>query len=109
MKRLLNKPTQNHKKRLNLKWSNQEKYFISIHHLKLKRLDDWINESRSIQFFFKITEQNNKLQLYNFPDQKPGGVSYEKVTDEIERDFDISDITATDLQDEIIVTIIITE
>ena len=51
---------------------------------------------------FNITEQNNKLKLYKFPDEKAGGVSYEKVRDEIERDLDISDITNTDLQDDII-------
>ena len=49
-----------------------------------------------------ITEQNNKLQLYKFPDEKAGGVSNEKVRDEIEKDLDISDLTATDLQNDII-------
>ena len=58
---------------------------------------------------FNITKQNNKFELYNFPDEKSGGVSYEKVRDEIERDLDISDITATDLQDDIIGPIIIEE
>ena len=42
-----------------------------------------------------ITKQNNKFELYKFPDEKSGGVSYTKVRDEIERDLDISDITAT--------------
>ena len=55
---------------------------------------------------FNITEQNNKLQLYKFPDEKAGGVSYAKVRDEIEKDLDISIITATDLQDDIIGPII---
>ena len=59
--------------------------------------------------FFNITEQNNKLELYKLLDGKSGGVSYEKVRDEIERDLDISDITATDLQDDIIAPIIIEE
>ena len=58
---------------------------------------------------FKRTEQNSKLQLYKFPDEKAGGVSYEKVRDEIEKDLDISDITATDLQDDRIGPIIIEE
>ena len=58
---------------------------------------------------FNITEQNNKLQLYKFPDEKAGGVSYGKVKDEIEKDLDISDITATDLQDDIIGPTIIKE
>ena len=56
---------------------------------------------------FNITEENTKFQLYKFPDEKAGGISYEKVRDEIERDFDISDITAADLQDDIIGPIII--
>ena len=56
-----------------------------------------------------ITEQNNKLHLYLFPEEKAGGVSDTKVRDEIEKDLDISDITATDLQDDIIGPIIIEE
>ena len=56
---------------------------------------------------FNITEENNKVQLYKFPEEKSGGVSYTKVGDEIERDLDISDITAADLQDDLIGPIII--
>ena len=64
---------------------------------------DWIIGITDLQVynFFSITEENNEFKLYKFPDLKSGGVSYEKVKDEIERDLDISDITATDLQDEI--------
>ena len=51
---------------------------------------------------FNITEENNKLQLYIFPDEEAAGVTYEKVRDEIERDLDFADITAADLQDDII-------
>ena len=58
---------------------------------------------------FNITEENNKFELYKFPDEKAGGVTYEKVRDEIEKDLDISDITAADLQDDIIAPIIIEE
>ena len=58
---------------------------------------------------FIITELNNKLQLCIFHDEKAGGVSYEKVRDEIEKDLDISDITATDLQDDIIAPFIFEE
>ena len=39
--------------------------------------------------FFNITEKNNKLQLYKFPDEKIGGISYAKVRDDIEKDLDI--------------------
>ena len=59
--------------------------------------------------FFNITQENNNFELYKSPDEKAGGVSYEKVTDEIERDLDFSDFTATDLQDDIISPIIIEE
>ena len=58
---------------------------------------------------FNITKENNKFELYKFPDEKSGGISYIKVRDEIERDLGISDITATDLQDDIIGPIIIDE
>ena len=50
---------------------------------------------------FNITEANNKVELYIFPDEKAGGISYTKVRDEIERDLDISDITVVDLQDDV--------
>ena len=56
---------------------------------------------------FNITEENNKFELYKFPDEKAGGITYEKVRDEIERDLDISDIKAADLQDDLIAPIII--
>ena len=46
---------------------------------------------------------------FKFPDEKDGGVTYEKDRDEIEKDLDIEDITAADLQDEIIGPIIIEE
>ena len=58
---------------------------------------------------FNITEENNKFDLYKFPDEKAGSVTYEKVRDEIEKDLGIEDITAEDLQDDIIGPIIIEE
>ena len=58
---------------------------------------------------FNITEENNKFKLYKFPDEKAGGVTYEKGRDEIEKDLGIKDITATDLEDDIIAPIIIEE
>ena len=60
-------------------------------------------------YIFNITEENNKLQLYEFPDEKAGGITYEKVRDEIEKDLGIEDFTAADLQDEIIGPIIVEE
>ena len=56
-----------------------------------------------------LTEENNKFELYKLPDSKLGGISYEKVWDENEKDLGIRDITATDLQDYIIGPIIIQE
>ena len=58
---------------------------------------------------FNVTEENNKFELYKFPNSKIGGISYEKVWDENEKDLGIRDITATDLQDYIIGPIIIQE
>ena len=52
--------------------------------------------------FFNIAEQNKKFDFYKFSDEKAGGISYTKVRDEIEKDLDISHITAVDLQDNII-------
>ena len=58
---------------------------------------------------FNITKENNRFELYRFLDEESDPVSYENVRDEIERDLDFSDVTATDLQDEIIAPIIIKE
>ena len=66
---------------------------------------DWMIGLTSPEVYnskFKMTEENNKVELYKFPDEKSGSVSYEKVRDEIEKDLDISDITPADSQDEII-------
>ena len=73
---------------------------------------DWMIGLTDLEVYnsiFNITEENNKLDLYKFPDEKAGGISYIKVRDEIEKDLDIEDITATDLQDDIIGPIIIEE
>ena len=73
---------------------------------------DWMIGLVDLEIYnsiYNITEENNKFELYKFPDKKAGGVTYEKVRDAIEKDLDISDITATDLQDDIIGPIIIEE
>ena len=70
---------------------------------------DWIVGLVDLEVYnsiFNITEENIKFELHKFPDEKSGSISYEKFKDEIERDLDISDITATDLQDEIVGPII---
>ena len=64
---------------------------------------DWMIGLTDLEVYnsiFNITEENNKFELYKFPDEKVGGVTYEKVRDEIEKDLDIEDITAEDLQDD---------
>ena len=58
---------------------------------------------------FNITEINKKFGLFNFRDENIGGISYAKVRDEIVKDLNDSDITATDLQDDIIGPIFIEE
>ena len=74
--------------------------------------EDWMIGLTDLEVYnsiFNITEENNKFQLYKFPDEKIGGITYTKVRDEIERDLDISDITDEDLQDDIIAPFIIEE
>ena len=58
---------------------------------------------------FDITEQNIKLQLYKFPNEKSGGISYTNSRDDIARDLGFSDITAADIEDDIIAPNIIEE
>ena len=58
---------------------------------------------------FDKTEKSNNFELYIFPDSKTGGISYEIVTDEIEKDWEVTDITAADLKNETIAPFIIEE
>ena len=51
---------------------------------------------------FNITEENINFDLYTFPVSKIGGTTFQKVKDEIEKDLDFSDNSATDLQEEIL-------
>ena len=73
---------------------------------------DWMIGLTDLEVYnsiFNITEENNKFGLYKIPDEKAGGVTYEKVRDEIKKDLGIEDITAADLQDDIMAPIIIEE
>ena len=73
---------------------------------------DWMIGLTDLEVYnsiFNITEENNKFELYKFPDEKAGGVTYEKMRNEIEKGLDIEDITLKDLQDDIIGPIIIEE
>ena len=36
---------------------------------------------------YNITEENNKFELYKFRDEKAGGITHEKVRDEIEKSW----------------------
>ena len=66
---------------------------------------DWMLGFTSLEVYnsiFNINTKINKFKLRKYPDEKAGGVSYEKVREEIEKDLDISDFTATDIQDGII-------
>ena len=74
--------------------------------------DNWmlgLTDLEVYNSFYNITEETNKFELYKFPDEKAGGISYTKVRDEIEIDLHISDITDADLQDDIIGPVIIEE
>ena len=73
---------------------------------------DWMLGLVSLEVhnsIFNITKENTKFELYKFPDEKVGGISYEKFRHEIEKDSGISDITAADIQDDIIAPVIIEE
>ena len=48
---------------------------------------DWMIGLTDLEVYnsiFNITEKNNKLQIYKFPDEKNGGITHTKVRDEIE-------------------------
>ena len=73
---------------------------------------DWMIGLTNLEVYnsiFNITEENNKFELYKFPDEKRGGISYTKVRGDIKKDLGFVDITAADLQDDIIAPIIIKE
>ena len=72
----------------------------------------WMLGLRNLEVYnpiFNITEENNRFELYKFPDEQSGGVLYEKFRNEIERDLEVTDITPIDLQDDIIGLIVIKE
>ena len=80
----------------------QRKTFHFSQPIQIK--SDWMLGLTSLEVYnslFNITGEINKFKLYKFPDEKSVGVSYENVRDEIERDLENTDITATDLQDDI--------
>ena len=74
--------------------------------------DSWTIGLTNLEVYnsiFNITEEIIIFKHYKFPDEKAGGVTYEQVRDEFEKDLDFEDITAAALQDDIIGPIIIEE
>ena len=64
----------------------------------------WMLRLTSLEVYnstYNITK-NKKLELYKFIDSKIGGISYENVKNEIEKESENTDNTAADLQDDII-------
>ena len=54
---------------------------------------DWMIGNTDLEVYnsiFNITEENNRFGLFKFPREKDGGVSYEKIKHEIEKDLDFS-------------------
>ena len=93
---------------LGFKMTKKKEIFHFLPSLQIK--GDWMLGLTDLKVYnstFHITEENRKFKLCNFPDEKSGNVTYEKVRDEIERDLDISDFTAADLEDDIIAPFII--
>ena len=95
---------------LEFKMAKSRETFQSKPPIQIK--DNWMLRLTDLEVYnsiYNITEENNKFELYKFPDEKVGGITYTKVRDEIEKDLGISDITDEDLQDDIIARIIIEE
>ena len=49
---------------------------------------DWMIGLTNLEVYnsiFNIKEEKNKFELYKFPEDKIGGITYEKVKDEIEK------------------------
>ena len=47
-----------------------------------------LTDLEAYSFVLNITGGNNRFELYKIPDEKSGGVTYEKVREEIERDLE---------------------
>ena len=109
-KRLIDQTHRKAEETLEFKMIKSKQTFHFKPPIKVK--GDWMIGLTDLEVYnsiFNITEENNKFQLYKFPDEKIGGITYTKVRDEIERDLDISDIKDEDLKDDIIAPIIIEE
>ena len=57
---------------------------------RIHKSRDWMLGLTSLEVYnsiSKLTEENNNLKLYKFPDSRSGGFSYEKVRDENEKEL----------------------
>ena len=100
---LIEQTPRNAEETLEIKTNKSRETFLFNPPIQTK--GDWMIGVTDLQVYnsvFKTTVENNKFELHKFPDKKSGGVSCEKVRAEIEKDLEISDITATDLQDVLI-------
>ena len=88
---------------LDFKFTKSKEIFHFKPPIQIER--SWMSGLTNLEvyiFIFNLTDKKNNIELYNFLDSKSGGISYQKVKDEIGKEMEISGITATDLQDEII-------
>ena len=88
---------------LKLKMTKPRETFLFNPPIQVK--EDWMLGSVDLEvynYIFIITEEINKFEFYKYPDGKSVSVSSGRVKNEIEEDLYISDITATDLQDELL-------
>ena len=95
---------------LEFKMIKQRETFLFNPSVEIK--EDWMIGLTILEVYnsiFNKTDWNNKFELYKFPDEMIGGVSYEKVRGQLEKDLEVSDNTDTQLQDDIIGLMIIEE
>ena len=93
---LSDKLTRNHKKPLNL--SQPTEPFSLLSQISIDGF--WMTGVTSFEVYntiFIISQETIGLKIFTFPDPKKDGTSYEKVADVIEKDWEISDNTHTDL------------
>ena len=75
---------------LEFKMTKPRKIFHFTPPVQIKR--NWLIGLMDLEVYncdFKINTTNNEFKLYKFSWWKAGGVSYEKVKGEVERDLDI--------------------
>ena len=91
---LINQTHRKAEETLEFKMNNSRETFHFKPPIQVK--GDWMIGLVDLEVYnsiFNITEENNKFELYEFPDEKSGSISNTKVRDQIEKDLDISDIT----------------